>query len=110
MDALHLMSAWSKSGINSPRSITVKNLLLQGAELQGTHLVEADDNAPEIILLPPLVLAYSQGLSIATFECLKIPLYHNITREAFLIEISLPIREDADIWILAGVAIFLAGT
>lgn len=107
MDALHLVSAWSEASISSSSSIRVKNLLLQGAELQGLNLVEAHNDTPETIPLPPLALGYSQLTPVVKSESFKVACYHSSTREQFLVEIALPIREDADKWILAGVAIFL---
>ena len=61
MDALHLVSGWSKGAITAPAPIVVKGLLLQGAELQGTTLVEAATDAPEIVLMPSLAIGYAQA-------------------------------------------------
>ena len=108
MDALHLVSAWSRISINSPVAIVAKGLLLQGAELQDTHLVETSNNAPEITSLPALALGYCTVRPSSELSSLDIPLYHDTTREQLLVQIALPIQEDADIWILAGIAIFLA--
>ena len=108
MDVLHLISAWPNAGITSSLSIIVKGLLLQGAELRGTSLVEASNDAPEIILMPSLSLGYSREMLSHSSDELVIPLYRDATREHFLLDITLPIQKDADVWILAGLAIFLA--
>lgn len=114
MDALHLVSGWSKGAITAPAPIVVKGLLLQGAELQGTTLVEAATDAPEIVLMPSLAIGYAQADQASTSlsrndGTLQVPLYHDATREQFLVEIALPLgREDPDIWVLAGIAIFLS--
>lgn len=107
MDVLHFVSAWSNVGINSPVLINVKGLLLQGAELRGTLLVEASRDTPEIIFMPSLILGYSQERFSCSSNDLGIPLYRDVTREYFLVEISLPTHKDAGIWILAGLALFL---
>mmetsp|Transcript_32467 Transcript_32467/g.100483 ORF Transcript_32467/g.100483 Transcript_32467/m.100483 type:complete len:380 (+) Transcript_32467:1-1140(+) len=107
MDGLQLVSAWSAASIDSPSSISIKNLRLQGAELQGTYLIEARSNAPETTQMPPLALGYSKLTPVTKSGSLKVPCYHSATREQFLVEIALPIREDADKWILAGVALLL---
>jgi len=110
MDALHLTSAWSSANIDSPISIVLTGLLLQGAELHDTRLVEASTDAPELILLPPLAVGYSQTDVSMSSDRLSVPVYNDTSREHFLFEIVLPICEDADIWILAGVAISLSDT
>ena len=81
---------------------TSQGLLLQGAELQGTTLVEAATDAAEIVLMPSLAMGYSQ---LSSSKCngdstLKVPLYHDATREQLLVEIALPLgRENPDIWV-----------
>ena len=107
MDALTLVTAWQAARVNSPHVIVCHGLLLQGAELQGTTLIEANSDATEIVQVPPLALGYSPHKQDLANDQLQVPLYHDTTREQLLVEIALPIKEDADIWILAGVALFL---
>ena len=80
---------------------TSQGLLLQGAELQGTTLVEAATDAAEIVLMPSLAMGYSQLSSSKQADgVLKVPLYHDATREQLLVEIALPLgRENPDVWV-----------
>ena len=108
MDALNLVSAWSKSSIVSSTLVIIKSLIMQGAEMNGTQLKETSRDAPEIVPLPPLVIGYSKVALSDKINSLQLPVYHDATRRQFLFEIQLPIKEDADTWILSGVAIFLS--
>ena len=60
--------------------------------------------------MPTLALGYARNAEHTESReaILRVPLYHDATREELLVEIALPIREDPDIWILSGVAIFLS--
>lgn len=110
LDGLNLNSSWSKGDIDSPSIVTLKGLLLQGASLQGMRLIEATTHTPEIILMPPVALGFSLVSESCMHAGLKIPVYRDVTREEFLVHITLPISEAADVWILAGIAIFLSDT
>lgn len=107
MDVLDLVSAWSKSLIVSPTLVIIKSLIMQGAEMSGTQLKETSRDAPEIVPMPPLVIGYSKVALSCKMNSLQLPVYRDATRRQFLFEIQLPIKEDADTWILSGVAIFL---
>jgi len=60
--------------------------------------------------MPSLALGWARSTTPAESReaALRVPLYHDVTREQLLVEITLPIREDPDLWILAGIAMFLS--
>ncbi|KAJ1446203.1 dynein heavy chain and region D6 of dynein motor-domain-containing protein [Pelagophyceae sp. CCMP2097] len=117
MDELVLVSAWSQARVGAAVSVVADGLLLQGAELRGTDLVEAAPDAAEFVAVPPLALGFAVRDAAnprgAAHGKLVVPVYIDASREQHLVDVEMDIPDggkDAGpaTWILAGVAMFLS--
>jgi dynein heavy chain 2 len=112
MDGLKLACAWDVGRLPSaPISISVVGLQLQGAALEGGLLREPAASDPDVILTPPLLLAYVPKESASTYPegaSLEVPLYFAPNRERLLVNITMPTDDDPAKWTLAGCGLFLS--
>jgi len=110
MDGLKLATAWEGKRIRAPLVVTVSELLLQGAEFDGTALREAAPTAPEVTSAPPLFLAFvpaDEGASGAG-ESVAVPVYETTAREKLLFEADVPCgRGSPADWVLSGCALLV---
>lgn len=117
MDRLELQTAWNERAFDSEvdRVVEIKDLALQGAAFERQVLCEAHSNSMELVPVPSVYMAYVMKNETTikakkSHKSVSIPLYFNRTRERLLAEIDMPMdsAEEADQWIMAGVALFLA--
>ncbi|CAM9572668.1 unnamed protein product [Hapterophycus canaliculatus] len=111
MDALKLVSSWDKGRLKSAAlPVTVEGLRLQGAAFSGGKLHQQSPNDPEVAGVPDIMLAYvhkDKPRPYQVDQAIETPLYFSLDRERLLAEVSMPTSEPQDVWILAGVALFL---
>ncbi|CAN0116433.1 unnamed protein product [Ectocarpus sp. 12 AP-2014] len=111
MDALKLASSWDKGRLKSaPLPVTIEGLRLQGAAFSGGTLHQQSPNDPEVAGVPDVTFAYvhkDKQRPYQADQAIETPLYFSLDRERLLAEVSMPTTEPRDVWILAGVALFL---
>ncbi|CAM9131219.1 unnamed protein product, partial [Ectocarpus sp. 4 AP-2014] len=117
MDALKLVFSWDKGRLKSaPLPATIEGLrqdtrkILQGAAFSGGTLHQQSPNDPEVAGVPDVTLAYvhkDKQRPYQADQAIETPLYFSLDRERLLAEVSMPTTETRDVWILAGVALFL---
>lgn len=117
MDGLKLISCWKRGGLrkfDAKEVCEVQGLLIQGASFDGKALADAEANASELCELDSgccVSLAFvpkeERGV-YAEDQCIGVPLYFDTARQRVLDEIALPINDDQQRWVMAGVALFLA--
>merc|ERR1711991_734047 len=111
-----LVSLKLVSSIGAPPSgaaipIVLKDLQLQGASLSGEFLDEVDaSDAPVAVAMPDVYVAWVPPSAVTDEgSTVGIPVYTNLTKDTFLLELELKCRgpSDAGKHILAGAAIVL---
>jgi hypothetical protein len=96
-----------------PLPCTLTNMLLQGADFHSGSLQESAPEAAEMASTPPVCVGFVATSAEDTYradEAVTIPIYLSPSREDIVADLQMPIRgEDANRWVLSGVALFLTG-
>jgi dynein heavy chain 2 len=113
MDQLRLAVAWEGRRLGSAAAqMQVGGLLIQGAAFDGARLAPVGPGAPTSAPVPVMHVAWVlQGTPEVYASRLSVPLYADGARGSVLAEVQLPLggEEEAAQWVLAGVALVLAG-
>lgn len=108
MDSLVFKSAWGEAGVaGATLSVQLTGLQIQGCVFDGQRLSEADRETPTLVKVPTLSVAYVQEV-VNHDNDLEVPLYAATDRSKLLARLYVPCASNANKWILAGVAMFLA--
>ncbi len=112
--ALRLAVGWEAAPLPRSAAVRVKlaNLLLQGCGFEGGRLSELKAEAPLLCRLPECVLAFvpKEEKNGASPSSLSVPLYYSPTREDFIANFDMPLQGSAEVFVLAGAALFLTST
>ncbi|KAJ3146349.1 Cytoplasmic dynein 2 heavy chain 1 [Geranomyces michiganensis] len=109
MDGLRLATTWGSTQVPGQSiSVTIDGLLLQGCTFDGKRLSEAHAEDPTFAVAPLCNIAWipKEG-NRGGKNVLDVPMYTGPSREKVICKVEIPVDGDLDIWILAGVAIFL---
>lgn len=115
IDSLKLVAAWDpqKLPASAAVKVAVSGLLLQGALLNNGVLAELKEDSPSLVSIPDITFAFIDEADPDPYQrSLAVPVYYQLTREEFICELKIPIasENEANSFILAGVALFLSGT
>jgi dynein heavy chain 2 len=86
--------------------------VIQGAIVSGSSLAEPQANAAEVVSVPSLYVAFIGTKDSEPYEdrqTVALPLYLTMSREKFVVELTVPTDKPPSKWILAGTALFLTG-
>jgi hypothetical protein len=83
---------------------------MQGAIITASNLAEPPASAPEVVTVPQLSIAFIGSKDPEPYEdrqTVTLPLYSTMSREKFVVELTVPTDKPSSKWILAGTAFFL---
>lgn len=84
---------------------------MQGAIITASNLAEPPASAAEVVTVPQLHVAFIGSKDPEPYEdrqTVTLPLYSTMSREKFVVELTVPTDKPSSKWILAGTALFLA--
>ncbi|KAG8470560.1 hypothetical protein KFE25_008981 [Diacronema lutheri] len=113
MDSLRLSCALDARALQAAATppVQVDSLVLQGALMSATGLVEAPADAPLFNAMPPVFLAWIAADAPELYPAehsVGLPVYLDAERERTLAELRLPCVASQTAWIQAGAALFVA--
>ncbi|RNF09394.1 hypothetical protein TraAM80_02191 [Trypanosoma rangeli] len=108
--SLQLVTALSTPPEGAPLSVCLEGILLQGAFIDSSDVLQPIETADEPALFPmPKVYVAWMSKPPLSKASIAVSLYTNATKEKFLIDLMLPCASEADVktFILAGVSLLL---
>lgn len=112
IDDLKLIASFEEHVIKATNVIAVKELLLQGCQMDGGRLTDQSENKIELQVLPYCYLAWQPREEEGAYSVRitsEVPVYFGLGRESLLCQLSLPQVGDANDKVISGAAIFLQG-
>lgn len=114
MDRLKAVTSWDAAKLRAAAAAApvaqLGGLLAQGATFDGSRLSALTPDAPAFRAVPPMAMAWlPKEAPYAYATLMEAPLYMTSERTKLLARIQLPVSgdEEADSWVLAGLAMFL---
>nr|ADI46856.1 DHC1bf [Volvox carteri f. nagariensis] len=114
MDTLKLVTSWDAARLHSTASaapvVLLGGIILQGATFDGSRLSPVTAEAPAFRAIPPMYLLWlPKDAPYAYSSYMEAPLYMTSERTKLLARVQLPLNgpDEQDIWVLAGLALFL---
>ena len=84
----------------------INGLFLQGADFDGSKLIDISGNQSEIVQMPLCLFRFVKG-KVKKKDEIGIPLYENLFREHFICSLELKFQGNLDTVILKGIALCL---
>lgn len=116
IDELKLVSSFEADKVPGEGAVKLDGLWLQGCEFDGRRLIDLRDQggtSAEVVSLPPCYAAWVSSNDNDPYPAqsvAEVPVYHSLDREKLLCTLKLANSGDSTGRVLAGVALFLAGT
>lgn len=116
IDELKLVSSFETDKLPAEGTVRLDGLWLQGSEFDGRRLVDLRDQggtSAEVVPLPPCCTAWVSAADTDPYPAAgvaEVPVYHALDRERLLCTLKVCNTGDSTARVLAGVALFLAGT
>ncbi len=115
MDTLKAVTSWDAARLRSAAGAAPVALLggltVQGATFDGSRMSPVTAEAPAFRSVPPMCLAWvPKDSPMAYSSYMEAPLYMTGERTKLLARLQLPVsgQDEADTWVLAGLALFLS--
>jgi hypothetical protein len=112
MDELKLVVSWQSGGIPSAQlSVQINELMLQGAQFDGSGLADVSRDSPRLAKVPLMHLAWihkSQENIYSIDSAVSVPLYVTSNRENTVCDLLVPCSGAPSKWILYGTAFFVS--
>ena len=106
IDELEISCEFDKQGASGVCA-KVSGLFLQGADFDGSKLVDISGNKSEIVAMPTCYLKWGKGDKGNKGKVIDIPLYENLFREHFICKLGLQYQGELERVILKGIALCL---